>query len=141
MIFCKEVGESLTYKFAQAASEMRAQGREIISVGLGEPDFKTPQYVTDATIQAMKDDFTHYSASQGLVELRNLISDDYNRRFGALYSNRNVIITPGIKAAVYFALASILEPKDEVIIISPYYVSYPSMVKLAEPESVIKYVS
>ena len=53
MIFAKEVGESLTYKFAQAAADMRAHGREIISLGLGEPDFKTPQYVLDATAEAM----------------------------------------------------------------------------------------
>ncbi len=141
MLFCKEVGESLTYKFAQAANEMKMQGKEILSLGLGEPDFKTPQYVFDATVKAMQDGFTHYSATQGLPELRSLIADDYNKRFQAEYQIGHVIVTPGIKAAVYFALASILEPGDEVIMLSPYYVSYPAMVKLAEPAAKIRYVS
>ncbi|MBQ3182171.1 MAG: aminotransferase class I/II-fold pyridoxal phosphate-dependent enzyme [Clostridia bacterium] len=141
MLFSKEVGESLTYKFAQAAGEMRAQGKEILSLGLGEPDFKTPQYVFDATVKAMEEGHTHYSATQGLPELRNLIADDYNKRFSSEYKRNNVIVTPGIKAAVYFALASVLEPGDEIILLSPYYVSYPAMVKLAEPTAEIKYVS
>lgn len=137
MIFKKEVGESLTYKFAQTANEMKAQGKEIISLGLGEPDFKTPDYVVDATIKALKDGYTHYSATQGLPELRKLIADDCNKSYQADYTQNDVIVTPGIKSAVYFALASILEPNDEIILISPYYVSYPAMVKLAEPTAKI----
>lgn len=133
MHFEKEVGESLTYKFAQAANEMKAQGKEIISLGLGEPDFKTPDYVIRDTAQAMKDGFTHYSATQGWPELRKLIAEDCNKSYSSEYTMNDVIVTPGIKAAVYFALASILEPGDEIILISPYYVSYPAMVKLAEP--------
>lgn len=133
MHFEKEVGESLTYKFSQAASEMRAQGKEIISLGLGEPDFKTPEYVVEATMKAMQEGFVHYSATQGWPELRNLIAEDFNKSCGSNYTMNDVIVTPGIKSAVYFALASILEPGDEIILISPYYVSYPAMVKLAEP--------
>ena len=137
MHFEKEVGESLTYKFAQAAGEMRAQGREIISLGLGEPDFRTPDYVLEATMQAMRDGFTHYSATQGWPELRRLIAEDCSGSYGADYTMNDVIVTPGIKSAVYFALAAILEPQDEIILISPYYVSYPAMVKLAEPTAKI----
>lgn len=137
MHFEKEVGESLTYKFAQAAGEMRAQGKEIISLGLGEPDFNTPDYVVEATASAMKEGFTHYSATQGWQELRKLVAADCNKSYGSDYTVNHVIITPGIKAAVYFALASILEPGDEVILLSPYYVSYPAMVKLAEPTAKI----
>ena len=140
MYFSKEVGESLTYKFAQTAGEMKAQGREIISLGLGEPDFKTPQYVIDATIKAMNDGFTHYSATQGWPELRNLIAANANKEYGSDYTAAEVIVTPGIKSAVYFALCAVLEPGDEIIMISPYYVSYPAMVKLAEPNAEIKYV-
>lgn len=137
MHFEKEVGESLTYKFAQAAGEMRAQGKEIISLGLGEPDFKTPEYVVEATMKAMKDGFTHYSATQGWPDLRKLIAEDCNMLYKAEYSFNDVIVTPGIKSAVYFSLAAILEPGDEIILISPYYVSYPAMVKLAEPTAKI----
>lgn len=137
MHFEKEVGESLTYKFAQAAGEMRAQGKEIISLGLGEPDFKTPDYVVEATMKAMQDGFTHYSATQGWPELRKLIAEDCNRSYNSDYTMNDVIVTPGIKSAVYFSLAAILEPGDEIILISPYYVSYPAMVKLAEPTAKI----
>ena len=137
MHFEKEVGESLTYIFAQAAGEMRAQGKEIISLGLGEPDFKTPDYVVEATMKAMQDGFTHYSATQGWPELRKLIAGDCNKSYGSDYSMNDVIVTPGIKSAVYFALAAILEPQDEIILISPYYVSYPAMVKLSEPTAKI----
>ena len=105
MIFAKEVGESLTYKFAQAAADMRAHGREIISLGLGEPDFRTPQYVLDATAEAMNAGFTHYSATQGLPEFRELIAKDMNARFSSEYSAADM--------------------------------SYPAMVKLAEPQAKI----
>ena len=137
MHFEKEVGESLTYKFAQAAGEMRAQGKEIISLGLGEPDFKTPDYVVEATMKAMQDGFTHYSATQGWPELRKLIAEGCNKNYGSEYTMNDIIVTPGIKSAVYFSLAAILEPDDEIILISPYYVSYPAMVKLAEPTAKI----
>ena len=137
MHFEKEVGESLTYKFAQAAGEMRAQGKEIISLGLGEPDFKTPDYVVEATMKAMQEGLTHYSATQGWPELRQLISEDCNRVYGFKCTMNDIIVTPGIKSAVYFSLAALLEPGDEIILISPYYVSYPAMVKLAEPTAKI----
>ena len=137
MIFQKEVGEALTLKFAQTAAEMKAQGREIISLGLGEPDFKTPEYIVQAAFDAINKGYTHYSAVQGLQELRELIANDLNNSYGSDYSPAEVIITPGIKAAAYFSLAAILQPQDEVILISPYYVSYPAMIKLAEPDSKI----
>lgn len=137
MKFSKEIEESLTYKFAQTANEMKAKGREILSLGLGEPDFKTPDYVTEATIKAMQDGYTHYSSTQGWPELRKMIAEDCNRAYGSDYTMNDVIVTPGIKAAVYFSLAAVLEPGDEIILISPYYVSYPAMVKLAEPTAKI----
>ncbi|MEZ3486164.1 MAG: pyridoxal phosphate-dependent aminotransferase [Lachnospiraceae bacterium] len=137
MHFSKEIGESLTYKFAQAAGEMKAQGREIISLGLGEPDFTTPDYVVEATIAAMKDGYTHYSATQGLLELRKKIAEKATADYGVDYEESEVIVLPGIKPAVYDALAAILEPFDEVINITPCYVSYPAMIKLAEPTAEI----
>ena len=141
MHFEKEVGESLTFKFAQVAREMKEQGKEIISLGLGEPDFETPEYVVEATMKAIKDGFTHYSAVQGWPDLRKLIAADCNINYGSDYSMNDVVVTPGIKAAVYFSLASILEPYDEIILLSPYYVSYPAMIKLAEPTAKIVRVS
>jgi len=135
MYFAKEVSESLTYKFAQAANELKAQGREIISLGLGEPDFKTPQYVLDELFLAVNGGYTNYSASQGLHDLRNLIAADITRSKGTFYDSSEIIVTPGIKSAVFFALCTLLEPFDTVVNITPYYVSYPAMIKLAEPTS------
>lgn len=137
MHFSQEIGESLTYKFAQAANEMKQQGRRIISLGLGEPDFNTPQYIVDATIEAMQAGHTKYSASQGLIELRTLIAEDMSKSNGISYDASEIIITPGIKCAIYFTLCALLQPFDKIIIFSPHYVSYPSMIKLAEPTAEI----
>lgn len=141
MHFSKEVEESLTYKFAQVAREMKAQGREIISLGLGEPDFTTPNYVIEATVAAIKNGYTHYSAPQGLPELRNYIAEKATNEYGTKYESDEVIVLPGIKAAIFMALSAILEPFDEIVNITPYYVSYPAMIKLAEPTAEIINVS
>ncbi|MHC1719534.1 MAG: pyridoxal phosphate-dependent aminotransferase [Clostridiaceae bacterium] len=135
MHFAKEVGESMTLKFAQAAAELKAQGREIISLGLGEPDFETPKYVVDATIEALKSGYTHYSATQGLPELRKYIAEKATEDYGVRYGSNEVIVLPGIKACLYMALSSLLEPFDKVVCLSPGYVSYPALVKLAEPRA------
>lgn len=137
MKFSNEIGESLTLKFAESARELIAQGDKILSMGLGEPNFETPKYVIDSTIDALKQGYTHYSSPQGLLELRKLISQDTNTRFMTKYNANDVIVLPGVKAAIFYTLASILEPDDEVIIISPYYVSYPAMIKIAEPTAKI----
>ena len=140
MYFSKEIGESLTFKFSQAAKEMKSQGKEIISLGLGEPDFKTPQYIIDETINAINNGQTGYSMSQGLPELRGNIANRATMDYGVKYDSMEVIVTPGIKASIYMALSSILMPYDEFIIISPYYVSYPHLIKLAEPTAIINIV-
>ncbi len=137
MFFSKEISKSLTLEFAQAARAMKSEGKDIISLGLGEPDFKTPGYINEATINALEQGYTNYSAAQGLSDLRRLISLSINNEYGSDYKTEDVIITPGAKAAIYMALASLLEPFDEVLNITPYYVSYPSMVKLAEPTAEI----
>lgn len=133
MFFSKEISESLTLEFAQAARKMKDEGNEIISLGLGEPDFTTPKYISEATIIALEEGFTTYSNSQGLPELRQLISNSINNEYGSSFKTEDVIVTPGVKAALYMAMASLLEPFDEVLNITPYYVSYPSMIKMAEP--------
>jgi aspartate aminotransferase len=137
MYFPAELKESLTYKFSRAANEMKAQGKEIISLGLGEPDFQTPEYLVSAVAKAMNDGFTHYSASQGLAELRSLIAERASKEYGVEYHMNEIVITPGIKAAIYFALASILKANDRVINITPCYVSYPALIKFAEPKAEI----
>ena len=137
MKFSKEIGESLTLKFGQLARDLAAEGKEIISMAVGEPNFKTPSYIEEALIEALKEGHTHYSNSQGLVELREYIAKDINERYKTSFSHLDVIVTPGVKSGLHLALSSILEPGDEVIIFSPYYVSYPPLIKIAEPETKI----
>lgn len=88
----------------------------------------------------MKEGKTHYANSQGVLELRQAIVKDLNNVYGCDYNSDEVVIAPGVKPASYFALVSLLEPSDEVVIISPYYLSYPSNIALAEPTAKIKIV-
>lgn len=137
MRFSKEVKDSPTLKLGEIAREKIKNGEKIISLALGEPDFETPRYIIDATKKALDDGFTHYSTPQGLIELREAISKDYKNKYNANYEASEIIIFPGAKAAIFAAISVLLKPGDEVIIISPYYVSYPPMIKLAEYESKI----
>jgi len=128
----KLIKASPTLKLGEIARQKQSEGEDVLSLALGEPDFLTPKYILDATSKAMYDGFTHYSTPQGLLELITAIKNDYVKRFSAKYSEDEIIIFPGAKAAIFAALSALLEPNDEVIIISPYYVSYPPMIKLAE---------
>lgn len=138
MKFSKEIKESLTLKFGQIARDLINQGENVISMSVGEPDFSTPDYVINATIEALKSGYTKYSNSQGLLELRKLIKDDLNSNHNCFYTENDIIVTPGVKSGIHLALSSILEPNDEVIIMSPYYLSYPPLIKIAESDAIIK---
>lgn len=140
MRFSKEIKESPTLKLGEIARQRKALGKKVISLALGEPDFKTPNFVIEGTINALKEGYTGYSTSQGLIELREAISMDFKGRYQANYSHDEIIIFPGAKAAIFGSLAAILEENDEVIIISPYYVSYPAIIKLAEPSAKINVI-
>lgn len=137
MRFSKEIKASPTLKLGEVARKRKSEGKKVLSLALGEPDFKTPQFIIEATKKALDEGYTTYSNSQGLIELREAIAKDFKDRYNANYNSDEVIIFPGAKAAIFGALASLLEPKDEVIIISPYYVSYPAIIKLAEHDAKI----
>lgn len=140
MHFTSDVKEALNHKYADMANEMIKEGKDIISLCVGEPDMKVPEYIIEGIYKAMKDGKTHYSNCQGVLELRQAIINDLNNVYGCDYNPEEIIITPGVKPASYFALASLLEPNDEVVIISPYYLSYPSNIALAEPTTKINVV-
>ncbi len=140
MHFTSDVKEALNHKYSDIADEMIKDGKDIVSLCVGEPDMKVPTYVIDGIYKAMLEGKTHYSNSQGIKELRDAIAQDVNNIYGCEYIGDEVMIAPGVKPASYFALSCLLEPKDEVVIISPYYLNYPSNIALAEPEAVIKVV-
>ena len=140
MEFSKEMGESLTLKFSELARKYKDEGKETISMAVGEPNFHTPDYIKKATIDAINNNLTKYSSSRGLFPLRDAVVKDLNERFKTDYGASNVLITPGVKSSLHLALASVLLPQDEVIVLSPYYVSYPAIIKIAEPKSKITYI-
>lgn len=137
MIFSPEITKRPTKEFAEAVGRRRKCGKEIISFGLGEPDFKTPSYIVDAMFQAIQDGYTHYCDAQGLPELREKIAAHVKQEYGADYAVNEIAVTPGIKSAAYCALAAVLEPGDKVALCTPCYVAYPAMIKLAEPQAEI----
>jgi aspartate aminotransferase len=137
VIFEKEITDSATLKFAEVARSLNRKGIKIISLGLGEPDFPTPDYIIKATYRAMISGFTRYSNTMGLLELRKKIADSLISSNNIQVKPDNIIITPGAKQAIFFALMSILKPGDEIINITPSYVSYNPCIKIAEPKSCI----
>lgn len=137
MRFSDEITATPTKQFAEAVRQRKKDGGSVLSFGLGEPDFKTPNYIVDAMFQAIENGYTHYSDAQGIFELRKLIVEDALKRYDVAFSIDEVVITPGIKSAAYSALAAILEPGDKVGLCTPCYVAYPAMIKVAEPESEI----
>lgn len=132
MRFSEEIKDSPTLKLGELARNRAKEGLKVINLAIGEPDFKTPDYIVEATKKALDEGYTGYSTPQGLIELRRAISNEYKKLYCANYDESEIIIFPGAKNAIFTALASLLEENDEVIIISPYYVSYPPMIKLAE---------
>lgn len=132
------VKPSLTLAVTAKASELKAQGHDIISFGAGEPDFNTPQPVIDAAKKALDDGKTKYTPVPGLMTLREKIAQWYARHFGVKTSADEVIVATGGKQVLYNAMMSLLNPGDVVLIPSPYWLSYPAMANLCGAE--VKYV-
>jgi aspartate aminotransferase len=113
---------------ADRAGELRRQGKSIISLVVGEPDFDTPPVIRAAAERAIEGGATRYTAGAGTLELREAIAAKLRRENGLVYSTSEIIVTAGAKSAIFSALAATLEPGDEVLIPAPYWVSYPDMV-------------
>lgn len=142
MKFNKEISESLTLKFAESVSLRKKRGEDILSLGLGEPDFKTPRAIKDAVIKALDDPASsRYSAALGLMTLRQKIAFDIKERSHIPCEMKNIVITPGTKQAVMLSLMALLEPGDEVVIVLPAYVSYIPQIYIAEPDAIVKVVN
>ena len=119
------------------ATDLRAQGRDIISLGTGEPDFDTPQFIKDAAVKAIADGATKYTPIDGTAELKAAIQRKFARENSLAYSSGQILVTSGAKQALFNLCLALLSAEDEVIIPAPYWVSYPDMVRLAEAEPVI----
>ena len=113
---------------ADRANELRRQGRSIVNLVVGEPDFDTPPHIRQAAAAAIEKGATRYTLMAGTVELRQAIAAKLERENGLVYALNEIIATSGAKSAIFSALSITLEPGDEVIIPAPYWVSYPDMV-------------
>ena len=133
------VKPSATLAADAMARELKAQGRDVISLAAGEPDFDTPQNIKDAAIQAIRDGKTKYTNVDGIPELKAAICAKFSRENGLTYKPSQINVSPGGKPVIFNAMVSTLNPGDEVVIPTPYWVSYPDMVLLAggEPVTVI----
>lgn len=119
------------------ATELRAQGRDIINLGTGEPDFDTPQFIKDAAVKGIADGATKYTPIDGTAELKAAIQRKFARENSLDYSSEQILVTSGAKQALFNLCLALLSSEDEVIIPAPYWVSYPDMARLAEAEPVI----
>jgi aspartate aminotransferase len=128
------VKPSATLAADQKVRELRAQGRDVIGLAAGEPDFDTPDNVKEAAIKAIRDGKTKYTTVDGIVELKEAIVAKFARENGLTYKTSQVNVSPGGKPVIYNAMVATLNPGDEVVIPAPYWVSYPDMVLLAGGE-------
>ncbi len=122
---------SATIAMAQKARELRAAGKTVYDLSLGEPDFDTPKHICDAAAEAMKAGHTHYTVASGIPELKQAVVDQYRAAHGLEYAPTQVVVANGAKHALHNVFTVLLDPADEVIIPAPYWVSYSELVKLA----------
>ncbi len=140
MKFSKRVSSiqpSATLAINAKAQELRAQGKNVFSLAVGEPDFPTPQHIVNAAKDALDQGFTRYTAVPGMPELRKAVAGYFSRTYGVECSQNEVIVSNGGKQCLYNLLQVLVDSGDEVLIPGPYWVSYPDMVQLAEGIPVI----
>ena len=131
------LGPSATLVMSAKAKELKAQGKTVYDLSLGEPDFITPRHICEAAIDAIKAGHTKYTLSSGLPELKRAIVDKYKADYGLSYLPEQVVVANGAKHALHNAFFTTLNPGDEVIIPAPYWVSYVELVKLSGAVPVI----
>ncbi|GAA4412597.1 pyridoxal phosphate-dependent aminotransferase [Nibrella viscosa] len=129
--------ESATLAMSKKSRELAAQGHKVINLSVGEPDFKTPKHICEAAKQAIDEGYHGYSPVAGYADLRKAIADKFNRDNNLNWKAENVVVSNGAKHSLANVLQVLVNPGDEVIIFSPYWVSYSEMVKLAEGKSVV----
>jgi len=127
----QSVAPSATLAISAKAKDLKRQGKSIVSLSAGEPDFNTPDHICDAAIQAIRDGFHGYTMNTGTPELRESISIKLKRDNGLSYDPSQIVCTNGAKQALGFSMLAMIDKGDEVVIPAPYWVSYPEMVNVA----------
>lgn len=127
-----KVTVSPTLAISARAKAMKAEGKDVIALSAGEPDFDTPQHIKEAAIAALADGYTRYTAVDGLPELKAAIVDKFKRDNQLSYTPEQILVSTGAKQSLYNTFQALLNPGDEVLIPTPYWVSYPDMAHLSD---------
>ncbi len=125
------LGTESAFEVLARAKALEAQGREVIHLEIGEPDFDTPPHIVEAAVKALRDGYTHYTPSAGLPEARRAIADHVSRSRGIEVGLEQVVITPGAKPIMFFTILALLQPGDEAIYPDPGFPIYRSMINFA----------
>jgi len=128
---------SATLEMTAKAAELRSQGKDVINLSVGEPDFPTPKNICDAAIYAMENGYTKYTPGLGMMELRVAVCEKLKRDNNLSYSPDNVIVSCGAKHSLYNACQTLFEKNDEVIIFTPYWVSFPDFISVTGAKPII----
>jgi len=131
------IEQSITLAITAKAKAMKAEGIDVVGMSAGEPDFDTPDNIKQAAVKAINDGITKYTPSSGLPALRKAIADKFEKDNGLNYKPEEIIVNCGAKHSVFLAVMALVDEGDEVIIPTPYWVSYPEMVKVAGGKPVI----
>lgn len=131
------VEESKTLAITGLIKKLKAKGENVLSFSAGEPDFNTPSYIKEAAIAAINNNFTRYTSNEGSPELIKAVCGKLEKDNGLSYSSDNILVSNGAKHSIFNVILSLCNPGDEVITQSPYWVSYPEIIKLANAKPVI----
>lgn len=132
----QRLAESETIAMSQRSRDLQSQGVDVINLSLGEPDFNTPEFIKEAAIQAVRDNYSHYPPVPGYLEVREAISAKLKRDNGAEYAPNQIVISTGAKQSLMNAVLCLVDPGDKVVVAAPYWVSYQAMIEFAEGELV-----
>lgn len=128
----KDINPSSTLAITSKAKKLKSEGRDVVNFAAGEPDFDTPDFIKDAAIEAIKTGFTKYTPTTGILELKKAISEKFKKDNSLFYDPSQIVVSCGAKHSIFNALFVLIGPGDEVLLPSPYWVSYPEMVNLCQ---------
>lgn len=127
----KSLAESQTIALAKKVRELKASGKDVIGLTVGEPDFDTPNHIRAAAVDAIGQGFTHYTPVPGIPELREAIAAKFQKQNNLPYESGDIVVSTGAKQSLFNVIMCLIDPGDEVIIPAPFWVSYIEIVKFA----------
>ena len=128
----KKINPSSTLAITAKAKKLKAEGQDVVNFSAGEPDFDTPDFIKNAAIEAIKSGFTKYTPTTGTPELKKLVCDKFSKDNGLTYAPEQVVVSCGAKHSIFNAITVLANRGDDVLLASPYWVSYPEMINLCE---------